>query len=309
MISHRTIKYNLKDIPTLDSEDLVKIESFYKSYSIVFSQIKNTVDIEDFLDWDEISSKGNFRNRFIKEYGKPYLEWDIPGNKAKYYRMMIGHCRQYVRSLQDKIKVSRICAFYDYDISQLSSIRGNLAADGLYPTNSLIRNICRCKKLPDKEKDIHPVIDFTHEDNQVSKVEYSGKQVKYSLRIYNEWISFTIDIPRSNIRDFTGVFSRAIIQKDKKTNDLYLRMTYEPIAHKHSFNDDLSLGIDQGKIKPITGAITSKDGSYSTELTYTKEVGKVAEKHQVLQREKDFLYKKRSQLEALLAGLDQLPRG
>lgn len=45
------------------------------------------------IEWEEISSKGKFRDRFIKEYGKIQSSWNIQGNKAKYYRMMIGTLR------------------------------------------------------------------------------------------------------------------------------------------------------------------------------------------------------------------------
>lgn len=304
MSEFRTFKYKLSDITSLEDKSLEKIESFYDFYSEKFNVLKESCNVEDFLEWEEISSRGKFRNRFIEEYGKPYLKWDIPGNKAKYYRMMIGSYQHYILSLQEKIKISKICESHNYDISNMSNIRNELTDNNLYPTNSLIRNICRCRRIPEIERRIEPIIDFTYEDNQVSRVENLGSRVKYSLKIYDEWITFFIDIPVSNMRDFTGKFSRAIIQKDKSTNELYLRVSYEAVVHSHSFNKDLSLGIDQGKIKPIAGAITSKDGSYSTELTYSKEVEKVAEKHQVLQNEKEALYVKRSRIEALLTGLD-----
>lgn len=304
MVNYRTIKYYLTDITSLNKEDHSKIISFYDSYTLLFKQLCEKINIEDIIEWEEISSKGKFRDRFIKEYGKIQSSWNIQGNKAKYYRMMIGTLRQYALSLTEKNKISQICESYNYDISQLSDIRKTLINNNLYPTNSLIRNICRSKKLPNKEKEITPIIDFTHEDNQVSKIEYSGTIITYSLKIYNEWVSFTINIPLSNIRDFTGVFSRAIIQKENNTGKLYLRMTYEPAVQDHVINTDLSLGVDQGKIKPVSCAITSRDGSYSTELVYTKEVNNIAHKHDILQSEKELLYGKRSGIEALMTGLD-----
>lgn len=74
MSEFRTFKYKLSDIASLGDKSLEKIESFYDFYSEKFNILKGSCNIEDFLEWEEISSRGKFRNRFIKEYGKPYLK-------------------------------------------------------------------------------------------------------------------------------------------------------------------------------------------------------------------------------------------
>ena len=307
MNAHRTIHYVLSDIPTLSQDDLVCINDFYTIYETLFQEIIPNINIREIIEWEEIESKGNFRDRFIQEYGKPYLKWNIEGNKAKYYRIIIAQIRQQALSIKDKFLISEICEKYDYDITKLKGIRDDLTLQGLYPTNSLVKNICRSRKVPDNQIRLTPVLDFTAEDNQISRVSYDDNNqiVCFRVKIEKEWVYFHVEPPVSSMREYNGKFARPIIQRNKKTQELYLRFTYEPVIHNHEFNTDLIMGCDQGKLKPITSAIISKDGSYSTELTYSKELVNVSHKLDVLEKEKTFLYAKRSRIEALLTNLDE----
>mgnify|MGYP007130080316 FL=1 len=307
MIAHRTIHYVLSDIPTLSQDDLVCINDFFTVYENLFQEVISHINIRDIIEWEEIASKGNFRNRFIKEYGKPYLDWGIEGDKAKYYRIIITQVRQQALSIKDKFLISEICEKYDYDLTKLKSIRDDLTLQGLYPTNSLVKNICRSQKVPDNQVKLTPILDFTAEDNQISRVLHDDTEniVYFKIKIEKEWVDFHVELPVSSIREYSGNFARPIIQRNKKTQELYLRFTYEPVIHKHEFDPDLIMGCDQGKLKPITSAIVSKNGSYSTELTYSKELVNISHKLDVLEKEKTFLYAKRSRIEALLTNLDE----
>lgn len=307
MIAHRTINYVLSDIETLSQDSLMCVNNFFTTYETLFQEVISRINIRNIIEWEEIESKGNFRDRFIKEYGKPYLDWGIEGDKAKYYRIIIAQVRQQALSIKDKFLISDICSKYDYDITKLKSIRNDLTSQGLHPTNSLIKNICRSRKVPDNQVKLTPILDFAAEDNQISRVLYddNNRIVYFKMKIEKEWVDFNIELPVSNVREYNGNFARPIIQRNKKTQELYLRFTYEPIIHNHEFDPDLVMGCDQGKLKPITSAIISKDGSYSTELTYSKELVNISDKLDVLEKEKTFLYAKRSRIEALLTNLDE----
>ena len=307
MNAHRTIHYVLSDIPTLSQDDLVCINEFFTIYEILFQEVVPNINIREIIEWEEIESKGNFRDRFIKEYGKPYLNWGIEGDKAKYYRIIITQVRQQALSIKDKFLISEICEKYDYDLTKLKSIRDDLTLQGLYPTNSLVKNICRSQKVPDNQVKLTPILDFTAEDNQISRVLHDDTEniVYFKIKIEKEWVDFHVELPVSSIREYSGNFARPIIQRNKKTQELYLRFTYEPVIHKHEFDPDLIMGCDQGKLKPITSAIVSKNGSYSTELTYSKELVNISHKLDILNKEKTFLYAKRSRIEALLTNLDE----
>lgn len=304
MNDYRTIKYPLESIESLSTPDTQLLNEFYEQYEKYFQETVENIDILDIISWSEITSKGNFRDRFLQEYGKPYLEWGIDGERAKYYRIIIGQIRQQARSIKERIEVSRICGEYDYNISQLSEIRKSLIEAGLYPTNSTIKNICKCKELPDTSTMFYPVLDFTVEDSQVSTVMVNNTTVDYAMKIFSTWVKFSLTLPISNMRENTHSIARPILQRDKTTGELYLRLSYEPVILEHAFNDDLIIGIDQGKKKPFAGSLISKDGSYSTELTYTKEIENVAHKITVLDHEKSFLYDKKSEIEALMTGVD-----
>ena len=170
MLAHRTINYVLSDIPTLSQNNLVCVNEFFTIYETLFQEVVPNINIREIIEWEEIASKGDFRNRFIKEYDKPYLDWNIEGNKAKYYRIIIAQVRQQALSIKDKFLISEICAKYDYDLTKLKSIRNDLTSQELYPTNSLVKNICRSRKVPDNQVKLTPILDFTAEDNQVSRV-------------------------------------------------------------------------------------------------------------------------------------------
>ena len=307
MLAHRTIHYVLSDITTLSQDNLMCINEFFTIYETLFQEIIPNINIREIIEWEEIESKGDFRNRFIKEYGKPYLDWDIEGDKAKYYRIIIAQVRQQALSIKEKFLISETCEKYDYDLTKFKGIRDDLTLQGLYPTNSLIKNICRSRKVPDNQVKLTPILDFTAEDNQISKVSYddNNRIVYFNMKIKKEWVDFQIELPISSMREYSGRFARPIIQRNKQTQELYLRFTYEPVIHKHEFDPDLIMGCDQGKLKPITNAIISKDGSYSTELTYSKEFVNISHKLDVLDKEKTFLYAKRSRIEALLTNLDE----
>ena len=307
MLAHRTIHYVLSDIPTLSQDNLVCINNFFTIYETLFQKVIPQINIREIIEWKEIESKGNFRDRFIKEYGKLYLKWNIEGDKAKYYRIIIAQIRQQALSIKEKFLISEICEKYNYDLTKLKSIRNDLTLQGLYPTNSLVKNICRSRKVPDNQVKLTPILDFTAEDNQISRVMHDDTDniVYFKVKIEKEWVDFHIGLPVSSMREHSGRFARPIIQRNKKTQELYLRFTYEPVIHKHEFDPDLIMGCDQGKIKPITSAIISKDGSYSTELTYSKELVNVSHKIDVLEKEKKFLYSKCSRIEALLTNLEE----
>ena len=140
METARALKFNLSDINTLTPTDIEEIEMFFNTYTTLFHELTSTINIEDFLDWETLKSRGKFRDQFLNTYKKPYLNWDMEGNKAKYFRIMIGQIRQQVLSIHEKITISRICQIYDYNISRLNEIREELIANDIYPTNALIRN-------------------------------------------------------------------------------------------------------------------------------------------------------------------------
>ena len=307
MNAYRTINYVLSDISSLSQDDLMCINEFFTIYETLFQEVIPNINIREIIEWEEMESKGNFRDRFIKEYGKPHLDWNIEGDRAKHYRIIIAQIRQQALSIKEKFLISEICEKYDYDISKLKGIRDDLTLQGLYPTNSLVKNICRSRKVPDNQMKLTPILDFTAEDNQISRVSYDDADqiVYFKMKIEKEWIDFQVELPISNMREYSGKFARPIIQRNKKTQELYLRFTYEPVIHKHEFNPDLIMGCDQGKRKPITSAIISKDGSYSTELTYSKELVNVSDKLDILEKEKSFLYAKRARVEALLTNLEE----
>ena len=252
----------------------------------------------------EVSSRGNFRNRVLAELGKPYKQWDTPGKKAKYYRIMIERMRQLCLSVNDRIEVSEICAKYDYDLSRLGDIRKVLQDRNMFVSSGTIRNICASKGKAGFPEEIGFIYDGTAEDADISGVTHSRNTVSYYLDVYGDKICFTVKVP-SHVRENTaGKWARPIAQI--KNGGVILRLSYEVLGNNGSFNNNRVMGVDLGKIKPFSAVINFGDGSYSSELAPSKELEKLGKKAEILSREINLHYKKLRKIEFLLQGKNSL---
>jgi hypothetical protein len=88
--------------------------------------------------------KGDYWNQYAKLTRIPYKTWGLCEN-AKYFRALTEAQRGIVESQRQRKAVTMICANHDYDYKQLANIREDCTTNGLYPKNSLIRNVCESK--------------------------------------------------------------------------------------------------------------------------------------------------------------------
>ena len=65
METARSLKFNLSDIKTLTPTDVEEIETFFNTYTTLFHDLISTINIEDFLDWETLKSRGKFRDQFL----------------------------------------------------------------------------------------------------------------------------------------------------------------------------------------------------------------------------------------------------
>lgn len=268
--------------------------------------VKINDDLHEIKNLDCLTSAGNFRDYILQKYGKPYMQWDhIEGYKSKYYRIIIEQARQAVLSLKDRINISEICEKYNYNIDN-NKIIEELNDKNIPYTEGILRNICRTRNTPTFNTDVDFIFNCTAEDRNISTVDYKDNVLYFTIRVYNEWVSFNIQLPYY-IRLVTTKFAKPIIQRNKDTGELYLRICYEtPEMSMIISKKDKSgvLSCDLGKVKIFSAVITFDDGSYSSELIASKELERLNEKLAVLNKEKNILWKKICDNDNLLKGRD-----
>lgn len=259
--------------PLITQQQYNSILLLMESLDSYLYELMSTVsdDIDEILTLKELESRGKFRDYILKNYGNPCARWDnIEGSKAKYYRILIEQVRQSVLSLKDRISISRICEKHGYNITD--ELIADIQKEGITYSTGLLRNICRNKSVPCLNTNILTILDFTVEDNQISSVEVVENSVIYKVRIFKDWITIEFPLPPS-MRFFTGKFARPIIQRDKETGELFLRVCYEipEVVMTTSKDNTGVLSCDIGIVKPFSAVITYEDGSYTAELSPSKE--------------------------------------
>lgn len=242
------------------------------------NKLMTEVDTEKLINDRRLFSKGKFRNFMLENYGKPYKNWDnIEGEKAKYYRIILGNVRHTTLSMRKQVIIAMICRKYNYDINNLQKIKQDLRNRRIKVSNKHIRKVCYTHEKPRILDTSNFVFDTTTEDKQVSYVNYEDGVVEYSIRVNAVWMHFKTIIP-SHIGVRAVRFSRPIIQKNKK-GELTLRASCEVEGYDQKPYNGLALGVDLSYPGPFVAAVTDIEGGYSTELEPSRELAHVYEKY------------------------------
>lgn len=287
----------------LSTTEYFKIETLLNELTMELNkQLNNPQIIQQAIKLETITSSGKFRDDYTKLVGKPHLKWSkITGNKAKYQRMIIEQLRSNLLSLKEKQLTAEVCDKNNWDANKTKEIRDELVKLKLYPTDHYLKNILSSKRMPILPASLKAQLNFTNGDQQIIKQEIIvDKQViKSEIQVNGEWIELLIPIPK-HLRDNTGHCSKPILQKNNN-GEIIVRMAYEVIVQQNTDNNYV-MGVDLGKIKPFSAAINYNDGSYSSELTFSKELKRLNDKHIVLNKELSRLFKKSKRIESLLKG-------
>ena len=288
------------------SKDYKKLYDFIQDMSEKQQEMldKHRLAWERLRKSPDINSRGKFRNQALVELGKHYKQWDTPGKKAKYYRIMIERMRQVCLSVNYRIEVAKICEQYDYDLPKLAAIRKALTDKGMFVSSGTIKNIFASKGKDGFPEEIGFIYDGTAEDAEISGVAHSNGVVLYYLDVYGEKIHFAVKVPSHVRENTTGKWARPIAQI--KNGQVILRLSYEVLGNNELFNNNRVMGVDLGKVKPFSAVINFGDGSYSSELAPSKELERLSRKSEILSKEINFHYKKLHKIESLLKGKNSL---
>lgn len=280
------------------NEELKSVEELYSFMEQEYHKL-----IQDYLASGIIYSKkllssgGNFRNQFLKDFGNRNNDWDekkIAGNRAKYYRMIIENLRRLLLSLNEREEVAKVCKAYNWDLSKKKDIRADLTAKNLHPKEGVLRNVLKAKASPKLPTKPVLIIDFASEDEKVSKVRSNKTSVDVQLRIFKNWVNFNLPA-YPHIGVFKAKVTRPSIRRDKDNGNLIIQFAYEVPVLSNSSSEN-HMGIDIGKNKPFAASIIGKD-FYTTELSPSKETSNLGKKIERLIKERGRLYEKSSNIE------------
>ena len=287
--SFRTLNYTLDP----NSENYSKLQFLYEFLETEFHEVVKEVRSNRIVyDKALLQSKNKFRDQFLADFGLRHKSknWgSIKGCKAKYYRIIIDNIRLLLLSEVERLSIIDICKKYNYSLNNIADIRNELTANNLYPTTGHLRNILRSQGNINHKISPQFMLNFTVEDSKASKVETTPDQVVYTVNVNGEWLDFVVERP-VYVPKFVGKVARPIFQSNAK-GELYVRVSYEIETAEYSTTSSTIMGVDLGKVKPFSAAITTND-FYTTELSPTKETDVVAHKIFVLENERNKLYTK-----------------
>ena len=287
--SFRTLNYTLGS----NSENYKKLQFLYEFLESEFHAVVKEVRSSGIVYGKALlRNRGKFRNQFLADFGLRHKssKWStVKGCKSKYYRIIIDNVRLLLLSEVERLSIIDICKKYNYSLHNIVDIRNELTANNLYPTTGRLRNILRSQGNINHKINPQFALNFTVEDNLASKVNTSPDQVVYTVNVNGEWLDFVVNRP-VYVPKFTGKVARPIFQRNDK-GELYIRVSYEVETAEYSATSSAIMGVDLGKVKPFSAAI-STDDFYTTELTPTKETDIVAHKIFVLENERNKLYTK-----------------
>ena len=273
--SFRTLNYTLDP----NSENYKKLQFLYEllesEFHAVVQELRNSRIV---YDKALLRSRGKFRNQFLADFGLRHKsnKWSvIKGCKSRYYRIIIDNVRLLLLSEVERLSIINVCKKYNYSLNSIVDIRNELTANNLYPSIGHLRNILRSQGNINHKVNPQFVFNFTVEGSDASKVNARPDKVVYTVNVNGEWLDFVLARP-VYVPEFTGKVTRPIFQRNAK-GDLYVRVNYEIETAEYSATNDTIMGVDLGKVKPFSAAISTED-FYTTELAPTKETDIVAHK-------------------------------
>ena len=255
----------------------------------------------DGLIRDKVKS-GYFRDALTKEVGKPYLEWDVCGNRSRYWRMLIVHTYQQFSSRFNRKECMRNIEEMGAD-TQAEELWDAINDSNVKISPNELRNILSWHKKGTicKEKISRVPIDYSASDSSLIHQEIVGGVINVSLMCVRK-DKFAISYPVP-----PHILDKYSIQKVSKPSfsvnddgEIVVRITVFTSSPRNG--DDNILGVDLGKAKLFSASAIDHSGLYSQELVGSRELQKLKEKVDGIQRNKNSVFDKIKSIECLISG-------
>lgn len=272
--------------------------------------LESTIQFDSFSDLEyENKYKAHFKKALAQKTNKFYLNWDL-SQKERAFRMLSEFLRQNFKSLLYKQQITEILAQHQFDLSHKKEIREALLSKSLFPTQSEINNLCRSKKIINKEyikqKETEGIdvfkltLDYTSQDKQTIKQPDLTLPV-YEIYNFNKakasWFSLDLSsyLPLFFIEKVNNLKQNDLFVKYTKPNffknkkgEWNIAITIEFKPEKNQLNQQRICGVDLGRVHPIVGMIIQQQNNktknfntatvLSEKILCKKEAVKVKEK-------------------------------
>ena len=273
----RGYHFTLTHKHTPDVDSLVK--SAHIVQDVLTTEYKNIVACYDQQIFDLVKNSrfggGVFRDALTALVGKPYLSWQIQGNKSRLWRMLVAHIFQSYKSREKRIRISQIAR--DLGATSITSdLRAALSAENLYPTNAELRNILAGRT---SSFAITPVpLDYTVGDANV-KMSVDGRNVTAHVQLNGVFYPISFKIPAHLPA------AKRITKPILTCTNAGVDVRFSVVLESPQPYGSGVMGVDLGRVKPATAAIIH-GGEYGQELTISREAERIASKINRLKTEK-----------------------
>lgn len=248
--------------------------------------------------------QGKFRDALTEIIGKPYLEWELTGNRNRYWRMLCAHVYQQYASRYERKQIIEIIKTGNYT-SSTQELWDELRSHKLYPTQPELINIF--KQISKGNESVFKItqvpLDYTTGDEKNVNQEIDSNKIKVSIQCNRKkWYELEYEIPDHITQIITHISKPSIVLLDNE--DIRIEYAVETVAPISTGAN--ILGVDLGQVKKFTAASLDENGEYSQELSLGKELEQNTRKEQYLLKNKNALYDKKTHIAELLKHQDNV---
>ena len=270
-----------------------------KTLNNAYTAIVEKYDSEIYGLIEQGLKQGNFRDALTELVGKPYLNWELTGNKNRYWRMLCAHAYQQYSSRYKRNKMIDLIKENGYE-SITTEVWDMLREQKLYPSSSELLNIFKSIKNGKERvfKIAQVPLDYTTGDKGTVVQEVNNNKVKVSFQC-NRTKMYEVEytIPDHITQIIKHISKPAFTVLDD--GSVQLRYSIETVSMVQSESKNV-LGLDLGKIKKFTASRVSDNGEYSQELTPGKELEHNTKKEKRMLKNKNSLYEKKKHIGELI---------
>lgn len=295
----------------LTSQECSELSSLQNNVQKVQSYLNNAYAsiVEQYDDqvYDLIQlgyKQGRFRDALTEIIGKPYLEWELIGNRNRYWRMLCAHVYQQYASRYERRQIVEIIKTGNYT-SSTQELWDELRERKLYPTQPELLNIF--KQINKGNESVFKIaqvpLDYTTGDEKNVNQEIDSNKIKVSIQCNRKkWYELEYKIPDHITQIITHISKPSIVLLDNGDIRVeYAVETASPVSTSANI-----LGVDLGQVKKFTAASLDGNGNYSQELSPGRELEQNSRKEQYLLKNKSALYEKKTRISELIKYQDNV---
>ena len=287
---------------TRGSEKLLPIyNKLQRELDLILSNDKYREDLME-IDLKYINKKGELINKtpsmlredVIEVIGKR-LQGKMPD--SWYVRILYHNIISLLKSRKQQVEIYEILKTNAYEIN--SELRQKLTEKKLFPSKAYLETLAAAKAVPGLPKKKTFILDFAASDKQMFKVGKNGtswevkiytKKEKKRNNLETQWIEIETFLPIYIREGFKGDAAKPQFYIDKTRDKFVCAIPCKIEKIPNSYKN--IMGVDIGRKKGYSGTVLRVDKSISEEYVPTKELQRLFDKLDKLNKHIKSVYKK-----------------